>query len=190
MQRIDRERDAFVAIDVQNDFCSGGALAVPDGDAVVAPINRIMTRFAQVVATQDWHPANHSSFAANHPAASAFSTVETPYGPQTLWPNHCVQGTPGAAFHPDFEVRRAGLILRKGARASVDSYSAFYENDKATPTGLDYCVSYSALDARRLGFEVFVIVEACRAIDLNGSLAAARAAWAQAGVETCEIDEF
>ena len=113
MQRIDRERDAFVAIDVQNDFCSGGALAVPDGDAVVAPINRIMTRFAQVVATQDWHPANHSSFAANHPAASAFSTVEMPYGPQTLWPNHCVQGTPGAAFHPDFEVRRAGLILRK-----------------------------------------------------------------------------
>jgi nicotinamidase/pyrazinamidase len=205
MLRIDRDRDAFLAIDVQNDFCAGGALAVSDGDAVVAPVNALMARFAHVVATQDWHPADHASFAANHADAAPFSTIDMPYGPQTLWPTHCVQGTPGAAFHPGFALDRATVILRKGFRAEVDSYSAFYENDKRTPTGLagllrergvtrvivaglatDFCVSFSALDARQLGFEVCVVLGACRAIDLNGSLGAARGAWAQAGVAVVE----
>jgi len=205
MLRIDRDRDAFLAIDVQNDFCAGGALAVPDGDAVVAPVNALMARFSHVVATQDWHPSDHASFAANHADAAPFSTIEMPYGRQTLWPVHCVQGTPGAGFHPDFALDRATVIIRKGYRAEVDSYSAFYENDKTTPTGLagllrergvtrvvvaglatDFCVSFSALDARRLGFEVCVALGACRAIDLDGSLGAARGAWAEAGVAVVE----
>jgi nicotinamidase/pyrazinamidase len=205
MLRIDRDRDAFLAIDVQKDFCSGGALAVPDGDAVVAPVNALMSRFDHAIATQDWHPADHASFAANHADAAPFSTIEMPYGPQTLWPAHCVQGTPGAGFHPGFALDRATAIIRKGFRPRVDSYSAFYENDKATPTGLagllrergvtrvivaglatDFCVSFSALDARRLGFEVCVVLGACRAIDLNGSLGAARHAWAEAGVAVVE----
>ncbi len=209
MPRIDRDRDAFLAIDVQNDFCAGGALAVPDGDAVVAPVNRLMERFAHVVATQDWHPADHASFAANHAGGQPFSVVDMPYGPQTLWPAHCVQGTPGAGFHPGLALDRATAILRKGFRSHVDSYSAFYENDRTTPTGLggllrergvtrvfaaglatDFCVSFSALDARRLGFEVAVVLDACRAIDLNGSLAAARAAWAAAGVAVVESGDF
>jgi nicotinamidase/pyrazinamidase len=201
MPRIDRARDAFLAIDVQNDFCAGGALAVPDGDAVVAPINRLMAQFAQVVATQDWHPAEHASFAANHAGAAPYSVVDLPYGKQTLWPVHCVQGTPGAGFHRGFALDRATAIVRKGFRPHVDSYSAFHENDRATPTGLagllrergvtrvflaglatDFCVSFSALDARRLGFEAVVVLDACRAIDLDGSLAAARSAWDAAGV--------
>ncbi len=205
MLRIDRDRDAFLAIDVQNDFCSGGALAVSDGDAVVAPVNALMSRFDHAIATQDWHPADHASFAANHAGAEPFSTIELPYGPQTLWPVHCVQGTPGAGFHPGLALDRATAIIRKGFRSRVDSYSAFYENDKATPTGLagllrergvtrvivaglatDFCVSFSALDARRLGFEVCVVLGACRAIDLNGSLGAARHAWAEAGVAVVE----
>lgn len=205
MLRIDRDRDAFLAIDVQNDFCAGGALAVPDGDAVVAPVNALMARFSHVVATQDWHPRDHASFAANHADAAPFSTIEMPYGPQTLWPVHCVQGTRGADFHPGLALDRATAILRKGWRSQVDSYSAFYENDKTTPTGLagllrergvtrvivaglatDFCVSFSALDARRLGFEVCVALGACRAIDLNGSLGAARGAWAEAGVAVVE----
>jgi len=205
MLRIDRDRDAFLAIDVQNDFCAGGALAVPDGDAVVAPVNALMARFAHVVATQDWHPSDHASFAANHADAAPFSTLEMPYGLQTLWPAHCVQGTAGAGFHPGLALDRATAILRKGFRPQVDSYSAFYENDKTTPTGLagllrergvtrvivaglatDFCVSFSALDARRLGFEACVVIGACRAIDLDDSLAAARAAWAQAGVAAVE----
>jgi nicotinamidase/pyrazinamidase len=199
--RIDRDRDAFLVIDVQNDFCAGGALAVLDGDAVVGPVNALMGRFAHVIATQDWHPADHASFAANHPGAAPFSTAEMPYGAQTLWPVHCVQGTAGAGFHPGLALDRATAIVRKGWRAAVDSYSAFYENDRATPTGLagllrergvsrvflaglatDFCVSFSALDARRLGFESFVALDACRAIDLNGSLAQAREAWGKAGV--------
>ena len=203
--RIDRDRDAFLAIDVQADFCPGGALAVAGGDEVVGPVNRLMARFVHVIATQDWHPADHASFAANHAGAAPFSVIEMPYGPQTLWPVHCVQGTAGAGFHGGFALDRATAIVRKGWRSSVDSYSAFFENDKATPTGLggllrergvgrvviaglatDFCVSFSALDARRLGFEVAVVLDACRAIDLNGSLAAARAAWREAGVETIE----
>ena len=207
--RIDRDRDAFLAIDVQNDFSTGGALAVPDGDAVVAPVNALMALFSHVVATQDWHPAGHASFAASHPGAAPFSVVEMPYGRQTLWPVHCVQGTPGAGFHPGFALDRATAIVRKGWRAQVDSYSAFFENDRKTPTGLnglvrergvtrvflaglatDFCVSFSALDARRLGFEVFVVLDACRAIDLDGSLSAAREAWRAEGIAVVEASEI
>jgi nicotinamidase/pyrazinamidase len=209
MLRIDRDCDAFLAIDVQNDFCSGGALAVPDGDAVVRPIYLLMGRFTQIVATQDWHPADHASFAASHPGAAPFSTIEMPYGAQTLWPVHCVQGTRGADFHVGCALDRATAIIRKGWRSNIDSYSAFFENDKTTPTGLsgllrergvsrvflaglatDFCVSFSALDARRLGFEVCVVLDACRAIDLNGSLAAAREAWQAAGVSVAEAAEI
>jgi len=194
--------EALVVIDVQNDFCPGGALAVADGDAVVPVINAMLPDFAVRVFTQDWHPADHASFAANHPGAEAFSTVDMPYGPQVLWPVHCVQGTPGAQFHPGLLTDPADLILRKGFRAGIDSYSAFFENDRVTPTGLegylrtrgvaaitlvglatDYCVNYSAVDAARLGFGVTVVDRACRAIDLNGSLAEARAAMRAAGVE-------
>ena len=194
--------DMLLIIDVQNDFCPGGALAVADGDAVVPVINRLMERFAHVVLTQDWHPAGHSSFAASHPAAKPFETVRMPYGQQTLWPDHCIQGTPGAAFHPQLNTEKAELVIRKGFRPSIDSYSAFYENDRHTPTGLagylrerglgriflaglatDFCVYYSALDARRLGFDTVLSGPACRAIDLSGSLDLAWAEMAKAGVQ-------
>jgi nicotinamidase/pyrazinamidase len=194
--------DVLVVIDVQNDFCPGGALAVAEGDAVVPVINRLSERFAHVVLTQDWHPAGHSSFASSHPGSAPFETIDMPYGPQTLWPDHCVQGAPGAAFHPKLETDRAELIIRKGFDGAIDSYSAFYENDRRTPTGLvgylherglkrvflaglatDYCVFYSAVDARREGFETIVIEAGCRAIDLPGSLAAAWAEMAEAGVQ-------
>jgi nicotinamidase/pyrazinamidase len=194
--------EALVVIDVQNDFCPGGALAVADGDAVVPVINSMLPDFAVRVFTQDWHPADHASFAVNHPGAAPFSMTQMPYGPQVLWPVHCVQGTPGAQFHPGLLTDPADMILRKGFRAGIDSYSAFFENDRVTPTGLegylrtrgveritvvglatDYCVNYSALDAARLGFGVTVVHRACRAIDLNGSLADARAAMHAAGVE-------
>lgn len=193
--------DALIVIDVQNDFCPGGALAVTDGDAVVAPINAMMDDFQVVVFSQDWHPAGHSSFATSHPGKAPFETVDMPYGPQVLWPDHCVQGTKGAAFHPDLNVDRADMILRKGFRPSIDSYSAFFENDRETATGLhgylqtrgvsrvvlvglatDFCVQYSALDAASLGYQAEVVASACRAIDLDGSLDAARAAMATAGV--------
>lgn len=193
--------EALVVIDVQNDFCPGGALAVTDGDAIIARINGLMPEFATVVLTQDWHPADHSSFAANHPGAAPFSTTEMPYGTQVLWPTHCVQGTEGAAFHRDLATDPAHLVIRKGFRPGIDSYSAFFENDRKTPTGLegylrgrgvtritlvglatDFCVAYSALDAAGLGFAVTVLNGACRAIDLNGSLAAAKAATLAAGV--------
>jgi nicotinamidase/pyrazinamidase len=196
------ERDAFVIIDVQNDFCPGGALAVGAGDQVVPLINRIAHGFAHVIVTQDWHPPAHQSFASAHAGRQPFETVDFPYGPQTLWPDHCVQGTSGAAFHADLDVARAELIVRKGYRRLIDSYSAFFENDRQTPTGLagylrergfarlffaglatDYCVQYSALDARRAGFAAVVVAAACRAIDLNGSLAAAWSAMHAAGVE-------
>ncbi|MBA3325345.1 MAG: bifunctional nicotinamidase/pyrazinamidase [Rhodobacteraceae bacterium] len=192
---------ALIVIDVQNDFCPGGALAVAGGDAVVPLINRVARRFATRVFTQDWHPAEHRSFAGAHPGAAAFSTTEMPYGVQVLWPEHCVQGTPGAAFHPDLDTDAANLILRKGFRPHIDSYSAFFENDRATPTGLagylrergasevwlaglatDFCVHYSALDAARLGFGVTLIEDACREIDLDGSHAAAIEAMAGVGV--------
>ena len=193
--------DVLLVIDVQNDFCPGGGLAVPAGDSVVPVINRIAPAFGQVVLTQDWHPPGHLSFASSHPGRQPFETIEVAYGPQTLWPDHCVQGTPGAAFHADLETTRAEMIIRKGTRAEIDSYSAFFENDHKTATGLsgylrdrglgraficglaaDYCVHFSAVDAARAGLEVVVIEDACRGIDLDGSLAAAKDAMAQAGV--------
>jgi len=194
--------DLLLIIDVQNDFCPGGALAVAEGDATVAVINRLSQRFDHVAVTQDWHPSGHSSFATSHPGFSPFETMAMPYGPQTLWPDHCVQGTSGAALHPLLSTERAELIIRKGFRPEIDSYSAFFENDQRTPTGLagylrerglkkiflvglatDYCVHYSAVDARRLGFDAVVIEAGCRAIDLNGSLAAAWTSMQEAGVQ-------
>lgn len=193
--------EALIVIDVQNDFCPGGALAVAGGDEIIPRINALMAEFSTVVLTQDWHPSNHASFAANHPGAAAFSLTDMPYGPQVLWPTHCVQGTKGAAFHPGLQTDPAQLVIRKGFRAGIDSYSAFFENDKTTATGLhgylqdrgvrsvtlvglatDYCVAYSALDAARLGYRVMVLEGACRAIDLNGSLEAALAETTAAGV--------
>ena len=197
--------DVLLVIDVQNDFCPGGALAVPHGDEVIAPIHRIAPRFQHIVLTQDWHPPNHSSFAASHPGKQPHDSIELAYGPQTLWPPHCVQGTRGAEFNSSLHLPQAELILRKGFRTQIDSYSAFFENDHSTPTGLagylrergfarvflaglayDYCVGYSALDARRLGFSAFVLRDACRAIDLNGSVAAMDAEFAKAGVEVID----
>jgi nicotinamidase/pyrazinamidase len=202
MQIRPGDDDLLLIIDVQNDFCAGGALAVADGDAVVPVINRLAGRFNHVVLTQDWHPPGHSSFATSHPGSVAFESIAMSYGQQTLWPDHCVQGTPGAAFHPQLNTERAELVIRKGFRGEIDSYSAFYENDRRTPTGLagylrerglrrvflaglatDYCVHYSAIDARRLGFDAVVVEDGCRAIDLAGSLDAAWAAMAQAGVQ-------
>jgi nicotinamidase/pyrazinamidase len=192
---------ALLIIDVQNDFCPGGALAVAGGNDIVAGINSLMNDFDAVILTQDWHPAGHSSFASSHPGADPFSEVQMPYGPQTLWPDHCIQGSPGAAFHPDLNTTRADLIIRKGYNRSIDSYSGFFENDHTTPTGLagylstrgitditlvglalDYCVNFSAVDAARLGFGVTVRQDLCRAIDMGGSLAAARDAMVEAGV--------
>ena len=196
-----REGDVLLIVDVQNDFCPGGNLAVADGDAVVPAINRIAGAFAHVVLTQDWHPPGHLSFASSHPCKRPFETVTLAYGAQTLWPDHCVQETPGAAFHGALDTPRAELVLRKGHRQDIDSYSAFYENDRVTPTGLagylrerglgrvfcaglalDYCVRYSAEDAAHAGFETFVIEDACRAIDSAGSLAAARQDLAESSV--------
>jgi nicotinamidase/pyrazinamidase len=196
-----RPNDVLIVIDVQNDFCPGGALAVPEGDAVIEPIHRVAPSFAHIILTQDWHPADHTSFARSHFGAQPFETIQLAYGSQTLWPPHCVQGTPGADCHPALKLTQAELILRKGFRPHIDSYSAFFENDRATPTGLagylaerglnrvflaglayDYCVGYSALDARRLGLPAFVIRDACRAIDLNGSVASLEADFAAAGV--------
>ena len=192
---------ALVVIDVQNDFCPGGALAVTGGDEIAAPINAMMAEFDAVILTQDWHPAGHSSFASQHPGKAPLEMTEMPYGPQVLWPDHCVQGSLGAAFHPRLDTDRAELIIRKGFRPGIDSYSAFFENDHETPTGLegylrtrgidrltlvglatDFCVNFSAVDAATLGFEVTVREAACRGIDLGGSLAAARAGMQEAGV--------
>ena len=192
--------NALIVIDVQNDFCSGGGLAVPGGEQVVGGINAIMEGFDAVVLTQDWHPAGHSSFATSHAGAAPYDMFDMAYGPQVLWPDHCVQGTRGADFHADLRVD-ADLILRKGFRAGIDSYSAFFENDKITPTGLegylrsrsistltmvglatDFCVHFSAVDAARLGFDVSVQLDLCRAIDLDGSLAAALDSMRAAGV--------
>ncbi|MEP1612787.1 MAG: bifunctional nicotinamidase/pyrazinamidase [Roseobacter sp.] len=194
-------RQALLVIDVQRDFCPGGALAVQDGDHIVQPINTLMNDTQTVILTQDWHPGGHSSFASSHSGAAPFDLIEMPYGPQVLWPDHCVQGSPGAEFHPDLDVNQADLIIRKGFTPSIDSYSAFFENDQTTPTGLegylrtrgieelilvglatDFCVNFSALDAVKLGFKVTVREDLCRAIDLDGSLAAAHAAMKNAGV--------
>ncbi|MCP1167420.1 bifunctional nicotinamidase/pyrazinamidase [Limimaricola litoreus] len=192
--------EALIVIDMQNDFCPGGALAVAEGDTIVPGINALMEEFRAVVLTQDWHPADHLSFASQHAGAAPMSMTEMPYGPQVLWPDHCVQGSPGAAFHPDLRTD-ADLIIRKGFRREIDSYSAFFENDHATPTGLhgylaergitaitlvglatDFCVNYSALDGARLGYDVTVIERLSRGIDLDGSFDAARRAMAAAGV--------
>ena len=192
---------ALLVIDVQNDFCPGGALAVPGGDDIVAGINALMDDYAAVVLTQDWHPVGHSSFASSHPGKSPLEMIDMPYGPQVLWPDHCVQGSDGAAFHADLAVARADLIIRKGYNPEIDSYSAFFENDQTTPTGLegylrtrgidaltlvglatDFCVNFSAQDAAKLGFAVTVREDLCRAIDLDGSLGAARDAMAGLGV--------
>jgi len=202
-------QDVLLVIDVQNDFCPGGALAVADGDQVIEPIRRMAARFEHIVLTQDWHTAGHGSFASAHAGKRPFEQIETSYGPQTLWPDHCVQGTRGAEFHSDLKLTRAELILRKGFRPHVDSYSAFFENDRATPTGLagylrergltrvflaglayDYCVGYSALDARRLGFEAIIVRDACRAIDLNGSVTAIESEFDKAGVVLIGSSEY
>jgi nicotinamidase/pyrazinamidase len=192
---------ALVVIDVQNDFCPGGNLAVADGDAVVPVINQVMDHFEHLILTQDWHPPAHRSFASTHPGKAPFGSAEMHYGTQTLWPDHCVQGTPGADFHPELRQDRAELVIRKGFRVGIDSYSAFFENDRTTATGLagylrdrgftrlvlcglatDFCVSYSAVDARKEGFECDVLLPGCRAIDLEGSLAAALVVMRAAGV--------
>jgi nicotinamidase/pyrazinamidase len=203
------DTDILLVVDLQNDFCPGGALAVRDGDAVVPMANRLMTVFPHVAMTQDWHPKNHFSFASAYAGKLPFEVIDASYGPQVLWPDHCVQGTSGAAFHPDLDPTRAELIVRKGYRRTIDSYSAFYENDHATPTGLggylrergighvflcglatDFCVAYSALDARRESFAVTVIEDACRAIDLDGSLQAQMDAMRAAGVTMETSDRF
>jgi nicotinamidase/pyrazinamidase len=202
-------QDVLIVIDVQNDFCPGGQLAVAGGDSVIEPIHRIAPLFQHITLTQDWHPAGHSSFASAHPGKKPFEQIELSYGTQTLWPDHCVQGSMGAEFHPALQQPQAELILRKGFRPQIDSYSAFFENDRVTPTGLagylrernltrvflaglayDFCVGYSALDARRLGLPTVVIRDACRAIDLNGSVAAIETAFAKAGVTMIESTEF
>lgn len=193
--------EALIVIDMQNDFCPGGALAVTDGDKIVQPINALMRRFDAVILTQDWHPEDHSSFADNHPGAAPFSVTDMPYGPQVLWPAHCVIGSDGAGFHPELDQTRADMVIRKGFRSGIDSYSAFFENDHKTQTGLagylrerglndltfvglalDFCVAWSAIDAAKLGFTVNVNETAARAIDLDGSLARTRKEMRAAGV--------
>jgi nicotinamidase/pyrazinamidase len=199
------EHDALLIVDVQNDFCPGGALGVPEGDRIIPVINRLAARFAHVLLTQDWHPPNHASFASSHPGRQPFDTIEVNYGAQILWPDHCVQGSPGAEFHKALTVPRAELVIRKGFRPAIDSYSAFRENDRHTPTGLagylrergfdritlcglatDFCVFYSAIDGREAGFAVDVALDACRGIDVGGSLQRAIRAMADAGVRVIE----
>ncbi len=200
--------DVLLVIDVQNDFCHGGRLAVPDGDQVIDVIHRLAPKFAHIVLTQDWHPANHNSFASTHPGRQPFDTIDVAYGSQILWPDHCVQDTDGADFVPALHLPQAELILRKGFRPQIDSYSAFFEDDHITPTGLtgylrergldrvfcvglayDYCVGFSALDALSAGFEAVVIQDACRAIDLNGSVAAIEQQFARAGVTLMQSND-
>lgn len=192
---------ALIVIDVQNDFCPGGALAVAEGDLIVPGINALMAEATAVILTQDWHPAGHSSFASSHKGAAPMSLIQMPYGPQVLWPDHCIQGSVGAQFHRDLTVDRADMFIRKGYNSAIDSYSAFFENDHITPTGLegylrtrgitdlvlvglatDFCVNYSAVDAAKLGFGVTVRTDLCRGIDLNGSMAAATSGMQAAGV--------
>lgn len=201
------KHDVLLVVDMQNDFCPGGKLAVPGGDEIVPLVNRTASAFPYVVLTQDWHPPGHHSFASSHPGKQPFATTELSYGPQILWPDHCVQETGGAAFHDDLRIPHAQLVLRKGFRHAIDSYSALYENDRATPTGLagylrerglthlfiagiafDFCVRYSAEDARREGFAVTVIEDACRAIDVQGSVAATRESLAKLGVRCIRSD--
>jgi nicotinamidase/pyrazinamidase len=196
-----RPTDALLVIDLQNDFCPGGALAVAGGDAIIPLINSLGNKFAHVILTQDWHPSGHISFASTHPGRQPYQTIELPYGPQTLWPDHCVQQTPGAAIHSGLDIPHAELILRKGFRPSIDSYSAFLEDDHTTPTGLagylrernlqrlflcglayDFCVRFSAIDGHALGFETIVIEDATRPVNLPNSVAETNAALASAGI--------
>ena len=200
---------ALLVVDVQNDFCPGGALGVDDGDAVVPIANRLMDKLPLTVLTQDWHPDDHASFASQYPGRVPYSTMEISYGIQVLWPDHCVQGTPGADFHKDLTIERAQMVVRKGFRRKVDSYSAFYENDRRTPTGLDgyfrdlgvthlvlvglatdYCVFYSADDAVKRGYTVSVVEDGCRGIDLDGSLAKALKDMEAMGVRLTTSDTF
>jgi nicotinamidase/pyrazinamidase len=203
------DRDVLLVVDVQNDFCEGGGLAVPRGSEVVPLVNRLAGRFRNVVLTQDWHPAGHLSFASSHAGRQPYETIAMAYGPQVLWPDHCVQGTAGAEFRPDLRIPHAALVVRKGFRREIDSYSAFYENDRATPTGLsgylreralarvvlaglalDFCVRWSAEDAHKNGFAAVVVEDACRAIDVAGSLAATRASLAALGIPRVTVDEI
>jgi nicotinamidase/pyrazinamidase len=203
------DRDVLLAVDIQNDFCPGGRLAVPRGDEIVPAVNRLCEKFRHVVLTQDWHPPGHLSFASSHPGKKPFDVIAAPYGPQELWPDHCVQGTPGAELRRDLLAPHAELIVRKGFRREIDSYSAFYENDHTTPTGLtgylrergftrvvlaglafDFCVRFSAEDAHRGGFAVAVIEDACRGIDVDGSVAATRRALAGIGAQVITSDQI
>jgi nicotinamidase/pyrazinamidase len=196
------DSDAFLVIDVQNDFCPGGSLAISNGNEVVPIINRLAERFRHVILTQDWHPTGHESFASSHAGKSVYDSFEAPYGPQTLWPDHCVQGTNGAEFHKDLNLSKAELILRKGFRRNIDSYSAFRENDHLTSTGLagylqergfrrvflaglayDYCVRFSAIDGKAAGFDSFVIEDACRSVGLADSVEATNLDFARVGIQ-------
>lgn len=201
--------DVLLVVDVQNDFCPGGGLPVPRGDEVAPLVSGLARRFAQVVLTQDWHPRGHRSFASAHPGRRPFEKIQAAYGPQVLWPDHCVQGTAGAALRADLDVAHAQLVLRKGCSLEIDSYSAFLENDRQTPTGLagylrerglgrlfvaglalDFCVRYSCEDAQEAGFEIALVADACRAIDTGGSLDEARRALAQRGVRSLACADF
>ena len=202
------ERDVLLVVDIQNDFCPGGGLSVPRGDEVVPLINGLARKFAHVVLTQDWHPRGHLSFASAHPGAKPYQTIDVSYGTQVLWPDHCMQGTRGAAFRDDLDIPHAELVLRKGYHRAIDSYSAFYENDRTTHTGLagylrergmtrvflaglafDFCVRYSAEDAHREGFAAIVIEDACRGIDVDGSVAATHALFKQLGIRCVNASE-
>ena len=201
--------DVLLVVDVQNDFCPGGRLAVPAGHEVVSVINRLAARFEHVVLTQDWHPAGHQSFASAHPGRNPYETIEVAYGAQILWPDHCVQATPGADFRSDLQIPHAGLVLRKGYHREIDSYSAFYENDRKTHTGLagylrerglsrvflaglafDFCVRFSAEDAKHEGFDVFIVEDACRGIDMDDSVLATRRALAALGIECSQAGKL
>lgn len=203
------EQDVLIVVDVQNDFCPGGALAVPGGDAIIPLVNRLSGLFGHVVATQDWHPPGHLSFASSHPGKAPYDMIDVAYGAQVLWPDHCVQGSTGAELHPGLNIDKAQLIIRKGFRSAVDSYSAFFENDRETPTGLagylrergftrvflaglarDFCVHFSAVDAVGRGFACVVIEDACRAIDLDGSLDAAKAKERPLGVASVSSERL
>jgi nicotinamidase/pyrazinamidase len=203
------DKDVLIVVDVQNDFCTGGRLAVPSGEKVVPAINRIAEKFENVVLTQDWHPEDHVSFASNHPHKRPYDSIELSYGSQVLWPDHCVQGSIGADFHGALQTTRASLVLRKGVHREIDSYSAFYENDHKSSTGLagylrerelktlffvglafDFCVRFSAEDARKAGFEAVVIEEACRGIDLDGSIAATHHSLRSLGIPIVGIEAF
>jgi len=205
----DGKNDVLIVVDIQNDFCPGGALAVPRGDEVVPIVNALAARFRNVVLTQDWHPRGHLSFASSHPGRKPYETFAAPYGEQVLWPDHCIQATPGAEFHKALDIPHAALVTRKGFDRNIDSYSAFYENDRITPTGLigylrerrltrvflvglafDFCVRYSAEDARREGFEVFVVEDGCRGIDIGGSVAATRQSLAALAVPCISTREI